>query len=67
MEEVSRGPSGPFEALEVIRCGAGMSAARFCVLIDMPEPGVPARFLRIRNNYWWHVAPRRVRGLLLDV
>lgn len=28
---------GPFEDLEVIRVEAGMSTARFCKLIDMPE------------------------------
>lgn len=37
MEEERRGPSGPFEDLEVIRTDAGMSTARFCQLIDMPE------------------------------
>lgn len=37
MEEVRRGPPGPFEDLEVIRIEAGMSTARFCQLIDMPE------------------------------
>jgi hypothetical protein len=28
---------GPFEGLEVIRVEAGMSTARFCRLIDMPD------------------------------
>lgn len=37
MEEVSRGQVGPFEDLEVIRIEAGMSTARFCQMIDMPE------------------------------
>ena len=37
MEEVSGGQIGPFEDLEVIRIEAGMSTARFCQLIDMPE------------------------------
>lgn len=37
MEEVRGGPAGPFENLEVIRVEAGMSTARFCQLIDMPE------------------------------
>ena len=37
MEEVSRGPLGPFEDLEVIRVEAGMSTTRFCKIIDMPE------------------------------
>jgi len=37
VEEVGPGPVGPFEDLEVIRAGAGMSTARFCVLFDMPE------------------------------
>ncbi len=37
MEEERGGPPGPFEDLEVIRQGAGMSTARFCDLIDMPE------------------------------
>ena len=37
MEEVCRGQAGPFADLEVIRVEAGMSTARFCTLIDMPE------------------------------
>jgi transposase InsO family protein len=37
VEEVSGGPAGPFEDLEVIRVEAGMSTSRFCDLIDMPE------------------------------
>ena len=37
MEEERGGPLGPFEDLEVIRTDAGMSTARFCQLIDMPE------------------------------
>jgi hypothetical protein len=37
VEEVSRVPAGPFEGLEVIRVEAGMSTARFCRLIDMPD------------------------------
>ena len=37
MEEVRGGTLGPFEDLEVIRVEAGMSTARFCKLIDMPE------------------------------
>ena len=37
MEEVSGGQIGPFEDLEVIRIEAGMSTARFCQMIDMPE------------------------------
>jgi len=37
VEEVSRVPAGPFEDLEVIRVEAGMSTARFCTLIDMPD------------------------------
>ena len=37
MEEERGGPLGPFEDLEVIRVEAGMSTARFCKLIDMPE------------------------------
>jgi putative transposase len=37
VEEVSGGPAGPFEDLEVIRVEAGMSTTRFCTLIDMPE------------------------------
>jgi transposase InsO family protein len=37
VEEVRRGPLGPFADLEVIRVEAGMSTARFCQLIDMPE------------------------------
>ena len=37
MEEVRGGPAGPFEDLEVIRVGAGMSTARFCQLTGMPE------------------------------
>jgi len=37
VEEVCGGPAGPFEDLEVIRVAAGMSTARFCRLIDMPE------------------------------
>jgi putative transposase len=37
VEEVSGGPVGPFEDLEVIRVDAGMSTTRFCQLIDMPE------------------------------
>ena len=37
VEEVRGGPVGPFEDLEVIRVEAGMSTARFCQLIGMPE------------------------------
>jgi putative transposase len=37
VEEVRGGQAGPFEDLEVIRVEAGMSTARFCQLIDMPE------------------------------
>lgn len=37
MEEVRGGQDGPFADLEVIRVEAGMSTARFCRLIDMPE------------------------------
>lgn len=37
MEEVRGGPAGPFADVEVIRVQAGMSTARFCQLIDMPE------------------------------
>lgn len=37
MEEIGGEQVGPFEDLEVIRVDAGMSAARFCRLIDMPE------------------------------
>jgi len=33
----AEGPAGPFEDLEVIRVEAGMSSARFCQVIDMPE------------------------------
>lgn len=37
MEEERGGSPGPFQDLEVIRVEAGMSTARFCRLIDMPE------------------------------
>jgi putative transposase len=37
VEEVRGEPAGPFEDLEVIRVEAGMSTARFCHLLDMPE------------------------------
>jgi len=37
VEEERGVSSGPFEGLEVIRVEAGMSTARFCRLIDMPE------------------------------
>lgn len=37
MEEVSGGPAGPFEDLEVIGIEAGMSTTRFCCMVDMPE------------------------------
>lgn len=37
MEEVRGVSPGPYQDLEVIRVGAGMSTARFCALIDMPE------------------------------
>lgn len=37
MEEVSRGPLGPYEDLEVIRRESGMSTARWCRTFDIPE------------------------------
>lgn len=37
MEEVRGGQAGPFEDREVIGVESGMSTARFCQMLDIPE------------------------------
>ena len=66
MEEVRRGPAGPFADLEVIRIEAGMPTTGFCSLIGVPERTwrrhqARARRARAARGPWPRPARDRVR------
>src|SRR5215207_2859393 len=66
------GPVGPFADLEVIRTGAGMSTARFCQLLDIPErtwrrKQAKARTAGFSSGPWPRPARNRSRQVVVDL